>query len=41
MSRRLNMFKWVGRILEKLIVNLLTIGGVAVVAYFFVTRYIF
>lgn len=35
------MFKWIGRIFEKLIVNLLTIAAVCGAAYFFVLRNIF
>lgn len=33
------MFRWIGRIIEKLIANLLTIVVVVGVAYFFVTKF--
>jgi len=35
------MFGWIGRVLEKLIVNLLTIAAVAAVVYFFVFKMFF
>lgn len=35
------MFRLVGRIFEKLIVNLLTIAAVAIVVYFLIMKFIF
>lgn len=35
------MFGWIGRIFEKLIVNLLTIAVVLVVGYFFIFKVFF
>ena len=35
------MFGWIGRIFEKLVVNLLTIAVICVVVYFFVFKIFF
>ncbi len=34
------MFRWIGDIIKKVIINLLTLAVVAGVVYFFVSRYI-
>ncbi len=35
-----DIFAWVGDVIKKVIINLLTIAVVAGVVYFFVTRYV-